>query len=116
MILIWFDVLFKIRILFTCIVIFACLTRYLGRSRGAISEQYYHGYTPYTADYSYVLLFAFGAMLLIGICCLVMICSIICGFVAGKFYSDQWKKNSRYKRIKTDDEEQGLVSPNLIAE
>ena len=35
--------------------------------------------------------------ILIGICCFVIIISIICGFIAGKFYEMKKKKDHRTK-------------------
>ena len=72
-----------------------------GRQRGTISDEYYHEYGAYshsnhTADY--LLIFAMTAMILIGMCCLVIIISIICGFAAGKFYEMRKKRNHSSKR------------------
>ena len=78
------------------------ITNCKGRLRGTVSDRSYkfdeygsYKFTQDNIDYA-LLLFVMTGMVLIGICCLMFILSIICGFIFGKFY--QMRKNQlQYK-------------------
>ena len=78
------------------------------RSEGTISDEYYHEYGSYDHYHpEYALSIAMTSIIFIGCCCMIIIVSIIGGFISGKFYEIRRNQNHEQYRYKY-----GIINAN----